>query len=120
MVQDLDEEVQFVIAARGTPLQVAPGHELCAQGDAADCVWLLHEGTGALFLYHACICSDQNTEEKSIFGCSHDLGSTVAWLDFGLINVKNARMQSLCLDFVGSAVCACRAMLHTHALHQNC
>ncbi|DBA74007.1 hypothetical protein WJX77_011223 [Trebouxia sp. C0004] len=42
--RDLDEEVQFLIAARGIPLQVAPGHELCAQGDAADCVWLLHEG----------------------------------------------------------------------------
>ncbi|KAA6417271.1 MAG: cyclic nucleotide-binding [Trebouxia sp. A1-2] len=42
--RDLDEQVQFLIAARGIPLQVAPGHELCAQGDAADCVWLLHEG----------------------------------------------------------------------------
>ena len=79
-VQDLDEEVQFLIAARGIPLQVAPGHELCAQGDAADCVWLLHEGmgafcscvthayaadcvwllhegVGALLLYHTCTCS---------------------------------------------------------------
>ena len=49
-VQDLDEQVQFLIAARGIPLQVAPGHELCAQGDAADCVWLLHEGMDILFL----------------------------------------------------------------------
>lgn len=43
-LQGLNEEVQFLIAARGKPQQVAPGHEVCTQGDAADCVWLLHEG----------------------------------------------------------------------------
>lgn len=44
-VQDLSEETQFMIAGRATPVKVAPGHEICAQGDPADCIWLLHEGT---------------------------------------------------------------------------
>ena len=44
-VQDLSEETQFMIAGRATPVKVAPGHEICSQGDPADCIWLLHEGT---------------------------------------------------------------------------
>lgn len=49
-MQGLEEEIQFLIAARGKPLQVAPGHEVCAQGDAAVCVWLLHEGVHTFLL----------------------------------------------------------------------
>ena len=54
-MQGLEEEIQFLIAARGKPLQVAPGHEVCAQGDAADCVWLLHEGM--LGSTRVCVCA---------------------------------------------------------------
>ncbi len=43
-VQDLPEETLFMIAGRATPVKVAPGHEICSQGDPADCIWLLHEG----------------------------------------------------------------------------
>ncbi len=34
-----------MIAGRATPVKMAPGHEICSQGDPADCIWLLHEGT---------------------------------------------------------------------------
>lgn len=43
-VQDLPEETLFMIAGRATPVKMAPGHEICSQGDPADCIWLLHEG----------------------------------------------------------------------------
>ena len=33
-----------MIVGRAKPVKVAPGHEICAQGDPADCIWLLHEG----------------------------------------------------------------------------
>ena len=33
-----------MIAGRAKPVKVAPGHEICAQGEPADCIWLLHEG----------------------------------------------------------------------------
>ena len=44
-LQDLQEETLFMIAGRATPVKMAPGHEICSQGDPADCIWLLHEGT---------------------------------------------------------------------------
>ena len=43
-LQDLEEEIQYMIAGRSKPSKVPPGHEICAQGDPADCIWLLHEG----------------------------------------------------------------------------
>lgn len=39
-----------MIAGRATPVKMAPGHEICSQGDPADCIWLLHEGTPQTFL----------------------------------------------------------------------
>lgn len=51
-VQELSEETQYMIAARAKPVKIAPGHELCSQGDSADCVWLLHEGKPCYMLHH--------------------------------------------------------------------
>ena len=42
--QDLNEEVQFLIVSNGRPIKVAPGHNICRQGDMADNIWLLHQG----------------------------------------------------------------------------
>ncbi|KAL0047426.1 hypothetical protein WJX82_003095 [Trebouxia sp. C0006] len=49
--QDLPEETLFMIAGRATPVKMAPGHEICSQGDPADCIWLLHEGD-VIATYH--------------------------------------------------------------------
>ncbi|KAA6419227.1 MAG: cation channel family, partial [Trebouxia sp. A1-2] len=49
--QDLQEETLFMIAGRATPVKMAPGHEICSQGDPADCIWLLHEGD-VIATYH--------------------------------------------------------------------
>lgn len=46
--QDLNEEVQFLIPSNGKPVKVAPGHNICRQGDTADCIWLLHEDCAQL------------------------------------------------------------------------
>ena len=45
-----------MIAGRSKPSKVPPGHEICAQGDPADCIWLLHEGTFSLNLCDALVC----------------------------------------------------------------
>jgi CRP-like cAMP-binding protein len=43
-VQDLDADLQFLIAAHAKPHKVAAGHQICAEGAPADCIWMLHEG----------------------------------------------------------------------------
>lgn len=50
-LQELSEETQYMIAARAKPVKIAPGHEICSQGDSADSVWLLHEGQTANALH---------------------------------------------------------------------
>ena len=57
-----------MIAGRATPTKVAPGHEICAQGDPADCIWLLHEGVQ---YFHSLCCSSCCSKcfEVSVSGC---------------------------------------------------
>ena len=47
-----------MIAGRSKPSKVPPGHEICAQGDPADCIWLLHEGLSS-DLSHVVVCHQQ-------------------------------------------------------------
>lgn len=68
-VQDLKEEVQFLIASNGKPLKVAAGHNICRQGDSADCIWLLHEGA-AICLAARCF--------VVTLSCSHNLFSLLS------------------------------------------
>lgn len=40
----LPEGAKTRLAARLTPQMVPPGHDLCQEGDDADCMWILQEG----------------------------------------------------------------------------
>lgn len=40
----LPEGAKTRLAARLTPQMVPPGHDLCQEGDDADCLWILQEG----------------------------------------------------------------------------
>ncbi|KAL3138951.1 hypothetical protein ABBQ32_005763 [Trebouxia sp. C0010 RCD-2024] len=51
VLKDLSPEVQYMITGRARPTKVPPGHEICVQGDVADCIWLLHEGD-VVAIYH--------------------------------------------------------------------
>ena len=69
-VQDLKEEVQFLIASNGKPLKVAAGHNICRQGDSADCIWLLHEGAAICFAAHRFVVTSR-TAESCVMPCRH-------------------------------------------------
>ena len=40
----LPEGAKTRLAARLSPQMVPPGHDLCQEGDDADCMWILQEG----------------------------------------------------------------------------
>lgn len=42
---ELPEGAKTRLAARLTPQMIPPGHDLCQEGDDADCMWILQEGT---------------------------------------------------------------------------
>ena len=44
MHSQLPEDAKTRLAARLTPQMVPPGHDLCQEGDDADCMWILQEG----------------------------------------------------------------------------
>eukprot|EP00878_Enallax_costatus_P020054 GHUV01021184.1.p1 GENE.GHUV01021184.1~~GHUV01021184.1.p1 ORF type:complete len:549 (+),score=143.41 GHUV01021184.1:1031-2677(+) len=44
VTRGLEQTVKEQLASRLVPVEVAPGHELCREGDEADCLWLLQEG----------------------------------------------------------------------------
>ena len=46
----LPEGAKTRLAARLTPQMVPPGHDLCQEGDDADCLWILQEGMLPLLL----------------------------------------------------------------------
>ena len=45
---ELAEDAKARLAARLTPQMIPPGHDLCQEGDEADCMWILQEGMPAL------------------------------------------------------------------------
>ncbi len=53
----LPEGAKTRLAARLTPQMVPPGHDLCQEGDDADCMWILQEGNLPLLLR----CCDSTT-----------------------------------------------------------
>ncbi len=60
-----------MIAGRATPVKMAPGHEICSQGDPADCIWLLHEGT-LRDLPPVSVCSHAQSSQERSAACTHE------------------------------------------------
>ena len=48
VLQQLDKLSRQLLAAQMTPRMVAPGHDLCLQGDPADRMWLLQDGAQSM------------------------------------------------------------------------
>lgn len=49
-MQGCDARVQLDLASRLSPQVVLPGHDLCREGEAADCFWILQSGLAPVFV----------------------------------------------------------------------